>query len=598
MQDSGLKNWLRNELFERVPNNIAIIDRQYRIVEANRNFTETFGDWKYRLCHEVYRHLSGKCPSCQAELTFADGQRRVSEERRLNRHGKYSYYVVHFEPIVTSSGEIPYVIEMSQDVTENRLLRREYDIIFDRVPCYVVVLDRDMVIVRNNELFRKTFGESIGKKCYEVFQKQDDVCEDCPARKTFADGQTHSGGKTGCSKNGRAVHYHVTTTPLSRRGGEPSHVIEMALDTTETRVLEERLKEAFDFQDSLIHSAIDSIVAADSHGNLRIFSPSAERLFKYRSEDVLGRDMLAELVPPAFTDLIAGGGAVCELEDTTVNDRDGQPIPVRLSGVALKSGDRQLGSAAFLQDLRKVKQLEKEKLDAERLAAVGQTVAGLAHGIKNVLMGLEGGMYVVNSGMRHDDKQLVHQGWDMLQNNIERITTYVKDFLSFARGRTPKVLRVDPNEIVREVVDLYKDIAERGGIRFTAELQEGIAEANFDPEGIHTCLANLISNAIDACEMSDKTDCEVRVRTTERDGVIQFEVADDGCGMDYDVKKKVFTSFFTTKATSKGTGLGLLVTRKTAMEHGGKVTMESTEGEGSVFRIEFPRSLLPELTED
>ena len=250
----------------------------------------------------------------------------------------------------------------------------------------------------------------------------------------------------------------------------------------------------------------------------------------------------------------------------------------------------------FSQDLREIKQLEHDKLEAERLAAVGQTVAGLAHGIKNVLMGLDGGMYVVNSGMRKDDKELTRRGWEMLQGNIERITDYVKDFLSFAKGRIPSVERVSPTWIAEQVVDLYKDKANQSGIEIITDFQQDIEKANFDAEGIHTCLANLVSNAIDACEMSEKTDGRVVVRCIECDDRLIYEVSDNGCGMDCEIKKKVFTTFFSTKEVSKGTGLGLLITRRITMEHGGKVTLESEEGEGSVFRLEFPRNRLPKLT--
>ena len=116
-----------------------------------------------------------------------------------------------------------------------------------------------------------------------------------------------------------------------------------------------------------------------------------------------------------------------------------------------------------------------------------------------------------------------------------------------------------------------------------------------DAEAIHTCLVNLVSNAVDACETSDRPGGRVMLSTYERDGVIVYEVTDDGVGMDYEIKKKVFTNFFSTKALRKGTGLGLLTTRKTVQEHGGKVSFESVEGQGSTFRIEFPRSRLPQL---
>jgi PAS domain S-box-containing protein len=477
MPETHLRNWLHTQLFDRVPSKIAIINRKYHIVEANKNFNEEFGQSNGKHCYEVFRGRTSPCLSCKADLTFADGKGRVSEERRLNRDGKYSYYVVHFEPVTNQEGDILYVIEMSYDITETRLLRREHDIIFDRVPCSIAVIDSDMKIVRNNELFRKIFGESIGRKCYDIYQHRREPCEDCPALLTFGDGQTHVASKTGIDKAGQTVNYQVTTAPLSREGREPSHIIEMALDLTE------------------------------------------------------------------------------------------------------------------------LKQLEKEVLDAERMAAVGETVAGLAHGIKNVLQGLEGGVYVAKTAMENEDKELMRKGWNMLEENVERITTYVKDFLNFAKGRAPNVERTDPVQVAREVYELYKDVAKQVGIRLVFEPQEGIALANFDHEGIHTCLANLISNAVDACQISDSPENIVCLRVLETNGIIIYEVTDNGCGMDYEIKKKVFTTFFSTKGSGEGTGLGLLVTRRITQQHGGKVTFESTEGEGSVFRLQFPRSRLPELTE-
>ena len=142
----------------------------------------------------------------------------------------------------------------------------------------------------------------------------------------------------------------------------------------------------------------------------------------------------------------------------------------------------------------------------------------------------------------------------------------------------------------------------RHGTLIEVNIQEGIAPAFIDPDAIHTCLTNLVSNAIDACETSEKTGGHVILSTREEAGVITYQVSDDGAGMEYDVKKKIFTNFFSTKASGKGTGLGLLTTSKIVQEHGGKVSFDSTEGEGSVFSLVFPRNRLPlpldEETED
>jgi signal transduction histidine kinase len=247
-------------------------------------------------------------------------------------------------------------------------------------------------------------------------------------------------------------------------------------------------------------------------------------------------------------------------------------------------------------DITQTKLLEQEKLEAERLAAVGQTVAGLAHGIKNVLMGLDGGMYIARSGLERGDTERLVTGWQMLENNVARISAFTREFLEFARGRTPKVVLVDPNQIVTQVIALFSDTARLAGVELSAELAEGIAGAPLDEDALHICLTNLVSNALDACTAGDNHAGRVTVSTHERDGALVFEVADNGVGIDCEIKHKVFTTFFTTKAMNKGTGLGLLTTRKIVQEHGGKVSFESNAGKGSTFRLEFPRNRLPPLT--
>ena len=250
-------------------------------------------------------------------------------------------------------------------------------------------------------------------------------------------------------------------------------------------------------------------------------------------------------------------------------------------------------------DITQVKRLEQEKRDAQRLAAVGETVAGIAHGIKNVLMGLEGGLYAVNTGIEQEDDERIARGWMMMEENVTRISQFVKEFLDFARGREAVVSMVDPAQPLREVVELFMERAAQSGISMQMEIEEGIAHAALDEEGIHTCLANLISNAIDACTFSErKGDLLVSTSLCEKDDVLIYEVMDNGQGMDYEVSKKVFSKFFSTKGTNHGTGLGLLTTKKIIHQHGGVISFTSEEEEGSTFRIELPRENLPEPLAD
>lgn len=245
-----------------------------------------------------------------------------------------------------------------------------------------------------------------------------------------------------------------------------------------------------------------------------------------------------------------------------------------------------------------MKELERQKIDAERLGAVGQTVAGLAHSIRNILTGLEGGIYVVDSGLERNQKDRITMGWGMLHRNIDRISILVKSLLEFAGGRAPRVTLIDPVDLVNEVVELFRETADQADIKIISKTSPGLPLTPMDRENMHSCIANLITNALDACQTSDKPGCKITVGCYEEENCLIFEVADEGCGMAYEVKQMIFTNFFTTKGT-KGTGLGMLTVRKTTHEHGGKVVFESLEGQGSVFKLIFPRDKLPApLTED
>jgi PAS domain S-box-containing protein len=596
MKREDVRQWLRDELFQQVPFNIAVIDRNYNIVEANSNFVEYFGAWEGKKCYEAYKGRFAPCERCMSKKTFEDGLVRVSDEVGIDRHGRTAHYVGHIVPMQDEHGKVPYVIEMTNDVTETKRWQREYSILFERAPCYIAVVDNDFRITRTNEHFRETFGESAGKFCYEVYKHRKTKCANCPAVKTLKDGNVHSSTQTGLTKDGKKSQYVVTTSPLSRGEDKISHVIEMAVDVTAVHELKEKLALSDAIRNALIDNSPFGIIAADNEGNVDTLNPSARDLMQCGKNDKLDSNALTEALPEEFFRL-KGKKTLCRLPDTSIKDINGEAIPVNLTGILLKQNNRNIGKAAFIQDLRLLKQLEKDKLEAERLAAVGQTVAGLAHSVKNILMGLEGGMYMVKSGMKKGDAVRMSEGWEVLERNFEKTTSLVKDFLSFAKGRVPAVKMVHPNELAKSMVELYSETARKLGVTLKTDCGKNVKLAPLDPDGIHTCLTNLVSNAIDACQMSEKDVCTVTIVTREKNGTLVFEVRDDGCGMDYRVKQKVFTSFFTTKG-GEGTGLGLLTTRKIVQELGGKISLETKEGEGSVFRMEFPRNRLPELPDN
>lgn len=592
--EKELENRLGRSLFELVPFNVAVIDRELHVVAANSNFEEFFGEWHGRYCYEICKGAAQQCSKCQALRTFEDGRVRVSDESGVDRHGRACHYVVHLAPVKDADGRVQYVIQMTTDLTETRRWQREYNLFFERVPCYVSVIDRNFRIVRANEKFREGFGEAEGRYCYEAYKRRKKPCPHCPAALTFQDGADHVSEQVGVHKDGTPAYYVVTASALSRGRHGVAHVIEMATDITEIHKLEIKLKRADDFYESLVRNSPSGILAVDAAGEIRIINAAARSLLNWRSRRPPTPDLLRTMLPEEFFGATQENEVLANIPEASLHAVGGEEVPVRFSAVELRSRGTKLGRAALMQDLREVKRLEQQRLEAERLAAVGQTVAGLAHSIKNLLMGLEGGMYMVDTGIRRGDADRLVNGWEILKRNFEKTTALVKDFLSFAKGRLPELELTDPNVLARNIVELYRDAALKQGVALLLEACPEVREAMLDPRGMETCLTNLVSNGIDAATTPKQRGGRVVVRTREEGGELVFEVADNGCGIDQEIKSKIFTTFFTTKG-GKGTGLGLLTTRKIVQEHGGQVEMKSLPGQGSTFRIRLPRTHLEAL---
>jgi signal transduction histidine kinase len=273
-----------------------------------------------------------------------------------------------------------------------------------------------------------------------------------------------------------------------------------------------------------------------------------------------------------------------------------KPIDDDALDIALKRAGEKIAVREKLEEYtenleRLVEEKTRKLVDAERLAAVGQTVAGLAHAIKNITGGLRGGMFVLEKGIHLDNKKYLFQGWEMVKGNVEKIRNTAMDLLNYAKEQEPEYQWCDPNLPAQEVYNLMLSQAETNGIAFKADLKKDLPEAWFDPEAMHRVLLNLVTNAIDACtdiSCSNKS-CEIVLRSSEPKGwAVEYQVIDNGCGMSEETKERLFQTFFSTKG-SRGTGLGLMIAKKIVDEHQGVIGASSKEGGGSAFFIRLPQ---------
>jgi signal transduction histidine kinase len=462
-----------------LPAQVAVLDREFRILRSNQTFRRDLGEGDGRRCYEVYKKGGTVCPECGLGRVFEEARSVSWEESLQTTPGARMHTIVHAVPIRDGEGRVAAALKVSSDISETKQMQRqlelsqqEYKALFQGVPCYISIQDRDYRIIRTNRFFERDFGKGLGKKCFEVYKGRSAKCEPCPVEKTFEDGQVHFSEETVRMTTGEPVDMVVYTAPIQDHLGQTFAVMEMSTNIAE------------------------------------------------------------------------------------------------------------------------VKRLQRE------LATLGQAVAITAHTIKNILNGLEGGAYVVQSGLRRGDQGLAQKGWEMVREGVDMVGHLVKDILLISRARTPEYRDTAPEEVAKQVWTLFEKRAKDLEIDLILDpdgLDNG-TRVSVDPKGVHTVLSNLVANALDACVSDpDRREHWVRIGVKDMgtDGIL-YEVEDNGPGISHDLQDKLFREMVSTKG-SRGTGLGLVVTQKIVTEHGGTISHQAAPSKGTVFRVRFPRSGSPAL---
>lgn len=240
-------------------------------------------------------------------------------------------------------------------------------------------------------------------------------------------------------------------------------------------------------------------------------------------------------------------------------------------------------------------EMYQQKLQTERLAAIGETVASLSHSIKNILQGLRGGADVVELGLKKDDLKVAKGGWAILKRNLDRIVNLTLNMLTFSRQRKvePELTKLGP--LIDECLQLVESQARSKQVVVISDVDKDLPPVMLDPHLMHQSLMNLILNAVEAVE-ANKGVVTIRAgwsggqppAATSGVGLkAEIAVQDNGPGIPKFKQAWIFLPFNTTKGV-RGTGLGLAVAKRIVEEHQGTIEVDSEEGRGATFRITLP----------
>ena len=268
-----------------------------------------------------------------------------------------------------------------------------------------------------------------------------------------------------------------------------------------------------------------------------------------------------------------------------------KPINVNVLEIALQ---RVCDKIVTRQQLREytesLERLIREKTELQdHLSSLGMMISSISHGIKGLLTGLDGGMYLLEKGFSQKSQDQITEGWEVVKQMVERIRKMVLDILYYAKERDLRWERIDALSFAEEVAKVVEPKIRSGGIEFEKNLDSKIGEFEINAGYVHSALLNILDNAVDACTKdTSKQKHTITLKVKQDNRHIIFDVADNGLGMDSDTSEKIFTPFFSLKG-EKGTGLGLFISNKIIDQHGGEIIVKSKLSQGTLFRIKIPK---------
>lgn len=358
------------------------------------------------------------------------------------------------------------------------------------------------------------------------------------------------------------------------------------------------LKKNRDYLESILESSADIIITVNASGKIQTINTGTEKALGYQRLDLIGKPVETLFAAPYEREVAI---EMLKYSDNVVNyetrflTKSGEVRDVLFTLSQLRNITGEIiGTIGIGKDITEEKSLQNQLIQSQRFAAIGQVFTGIQHSMKNMLNACKGGAYMVKTGLAKDNRKMLEEGWEIVQEGITSLTNMSLDMLKYVKEWKPKYSRVDITQLLSKVYLLIKQSAKDRRVEIRLDVPPGLPAVRCDGRMIHSAVMDIVTNAVDACLWKDYRGGEVPRVVVSAYPVydrqeLAIEVRDNGCGMTEEVKMNIFTPFFTTKSKA-GTGLGLSITSRMINAHGGKIDVESHPDRGTVFRIVLPMS--------
>ncbi len=511
---------------------------------------------------------------------FETGDESMQYIPGLSNEIKNEYQVATLIPLFGDNSDVNEILIILHSTSEAGNWQKEFNMLFEKVPCYISIVDKNLNVLRANERYRDTFGDIHSVFNTEQAKKRGYEYMISPTVLAFTEGIEQIGSQVGLTKSGEKAHLMISSIPLSRNEDGIQHVIEIAADITELNQLQEQLHHAHDFYSDLIESSADGIIALTHKGKVQIFNSAARDMLKWTQPRKPGIPKILEILPNEFFGDYDENGRIISDMEYVLTATDGSEVPVKMNAFIIRTKKNVMGRVAFMQDLRKIKALEKEKKKLEQ-EAVATTFISLENNIELLLQEQENYLNAYGELRNKSEKDELDKAWLILRKKFELKNRIVQTFIDFAKGYQPKIEVINLAEIVNKVVDEFRDLANSQKVHMNLNSAGDLSGIRMDEYAISSLLLILVSNAIDSASVQGANG-RLEIAVGCIDNRLIIEIVDNGPI----IPQKTLENYFKIK-DSRETKMGMLTASMITNLINGKIIVRSDSKIGNSFRVEM-----------
>jgi len=487
---------------------------------------------------------------------------------------------------------------LARDITSQRRSEARFTELFETLQEGIYIVTPGDKILEVNPALVQMLGyssreELLAKKVSEVFV--DEEQRSLIAREVNSQPSPQGREIILRRKDGQPLVCLNTASAVRDTGGKIVRYQGALADITERRAMEKRLYQQQEFARRLVDSFPDLIFVVDAQRRYTFVSPKVEEVLGYNTEETLGlifgdRAHLEDrsAVLSVFDELLSGKRNFASIE-IRVRHKQGEWRRLRCNFSPLFDVNGKIeGVVISGRDITEVKRLEEQLIQAEKLAAMGQMLAGVAHELNNPLTAILGASELVRdrAGIDENTKRQL----EMTHRQARRAARIVQNLLEFSRPAAPQKKALDLNSVVDRTLQLHEHSLRRNSIQVDFHPSPGLPSTIGDANQLIQVFLNLVGNAEQAIR-EIRPSGRIQIRLGQRGARIFATVQDDGPGIKPEVLPRIFDPFFTTKRPGGGTGLGLSICMSIVREHGGDMEVESLPAGGAAFTVYLPVSV-------